>query len=98
MEQCGIVRVGSRASPRTAAWCGRCWSSVTLLLAEQNASIALRYASYGYIPKNGRVVPDNDASASRDNEYVKEFYLGLSAAGRRSFRDIKSYKRRRRWL
>jgi branched-chain amino acid transport system ATP-binding protein len=73
-------------------------AGVTLLLAEQNAGIALRHASYGYILENGRVVLDGEASTLRDNEDVKEFYLGLSATGRRSFRDIKSYKRRKRWL
>jgi branched-chain amino acid transport system ATP-binding protein len=71
---------------------------VTFLLAEQNTNIALRHAGYGYILENGRVVMDGLAAALRDNEDVKEFYLGLSTAGRRSFRDIKSYKRRKRWL
>ena len=60
--------------------------------------VALRYASYGYILENGRVVMDGDAAALRNNEDVKEFYLGLSSGGRKSFRDIKSYKRRKRWL
>jgi len=73
-------------------------AGVTFLLAEQNTNVALRYASYGYILESGRVVLDGEASALRDNEDVKEFYLGLSASGRRSFRDIKSYKRRKRWL
>jgi branched-chain amino acid transport system ATP-binding protein len=73
-------------------------AGVTFLLAEQNTNVALRYASYGYILENGRVVLDGDASALRSNEDVKEFYLGLSTSGRRSFRDIKSYKRRKRWL
>ena len=73
-------------------------AGVTLLLAEQNTNMALRYATYGYILENGRVVLDGEASTLRDNEDVKEFYLGLSATGRRSFRDIKSYKRRKRWL
>jgi branched-chain amino acid transport system ATP-binding protein len=73
-------------------------AGVAFLLAEQNTSIALRYASYGYILENGRVVLDGDAEALRSNEDVKEFYLGLSSHGRRSFRDIKSYKRRKRWL
>jgi branched-chain amino acid transport system ATP-binding protein len=71
---------------------------VTFLLAEQNTNVALRYARYGYILESGRVVLDGEASALRDNEDVKEFYLGLSTTGRRSFRDIKSYKRRKRWL
>jgi branched-chain amino acid transport system ATP-binding protein len=73
-------------------------AGVTFLLAEQNTNVALRYASYGYILENGRVVLDGDAAMLRDNEDVKEFYLGLSTSGRRSFRDIKSYKRRKRWL
>ncbi len=71
---------------------------VTFLLAEQNTNVALRYARYGYILENGRVVLDGSADALRDNEDVKEFYLGLSSGGRKSFRDIKSYKRRKRWL
>jgi branched-chain amino acid transport system ATP-binding protein len=71
---------------------------VTFLLAEQNTNLALRYAGYGYILESGRVVLDGDARALRDNEDVKEFYLGLSTGGRKSFRDIKSYKRRKRWL
>jgi branched-chain amino acid transport system ATP-binding protein len=73
-------------------------AGVTFLLAEQNTNVALRYARYGYILESGRVVLDGEASALRDNEDVKEFYLGLSTTGRRSFRDIKSYKRRKRWL
>ncbi len=71
---------------------------VTLLLAEQNTNIALKYASYGYILENGRVVLDGDAETLRANEDVKEFYLGLGTAGRRSYRDVKFYKRRKRWL
>jgi branched-chain amino acid transport system ATP-binding protein len=73
-------------------------AGVTFLLAEQNTNVALHYARYGYILESGRVVLDGEASALRDNEDVKEFYLGLSTSGRRSFRDIKSYKRRKRWL
>jgi branched-chain amino acid transport system ATP-binding protein len=73
-------------------------AGVSILLAEQNTNLALRYASYGYILENGRVVLDGDAATLRSNEDVKEFYLGLSGSGRRSFRDIKSYKRRKRWL
>jgi branched-chain amino acid transport system ATP-binding protein len=73
-------------------------AGVTFLLAEQNTNVALSYARYGYILESGRVVLDGEASALRDNEDVKEFYLGLSTSGRRSFRDIKSYKRRKRWL
>ena len=71
---------------------------VTFLLAEQNTNIALRYARYGYILENGRVVLDADAETLRTNEDVKEFYLGMKSTGRKSFRDIKSYKRRKRWL
>src|ERR1051325_7754354 len=71
---------------------------VSFLLAEQNTNIALRYADYGYILENGRVVMDDEASALAQNEDVKEFYLGFSTAGRRSFRDVKSYRRRKRWL
>ena len=71
---------------------------VTFLLAEQNTNVALRYAHYGYILENGRVVMDGDAATLRENEDVKEFYLGLSATGRKSYRDIKHYRRRKRWL
>jgi branched-chain amino acid transport system ATP-binding protein len=73
-------------------------AGVTFLLAEQNTNVALRYADYGYILENGRVVLDGAAANLRGNEDVKEFYLGLSSSGRKSFRDIKSYKRRKRWL
>ena len=68
------------------------------LLAEQNTSMALRYADYGYILENGRVVMDGQAAALRDNEDVREFYLGMGGGDRKSFRDVKSYKRRKRWL
>lgn len=71
---------------------------VTILLAEQNTNMALKYAHYGYILENGRVVLDGDAETLRENEDVKEFYLGLSSSGRRSYRDVKHYKRRKRWL
>ncbi|MEE2980692.1 MAG: ABC transporter ATP-binding protein [Pseudomonadota bacterium] len=71
---------------------------VTILLAEQNTNVALRFADYGYILENGRVVLDGDAEALRENEDVKEFYLGLSSSGRKSYRDVKHYKRRKRWL
>jgi branched-chain amino acid transport system ATP-binding protein len=71
---------------------------VTFLLAEQNTNVALKYATYGYILENGRVVLDGDAKSLRDNEDVKEFYLGLSSSGRKSYRDVKHYKRRKRWL
>jgi branched-chain amino acid transport system ATP-binding protein len=71
---------------------------VSFLLAEQNTNIALRYAKYGYILESGRIVLDGEASALRENEDVKEFYLGVGGEGRRSFRDVKHYKRRKRWL
>jgi branched-chain amino acid transport system ATP-binding protein len=71
---------------------------VSVLLAEQNTNMALRYASYGYILENGRVVMDGNAQALRENEDVKEFYLGVGGSDRKSFRDVKSYKRRKRWL
>jgi branched-chain amino acid transport system ATP-binding protein len=71
---------------------------VSFLLAEQNTMVALRHAGYGYILENGRVVMDGVASELLHNEDVKEFYLGLSTSGRRSFRDVKHYRRRKRWL
>jgi branched-chain amino acid transport system ATP-binding protein len=72
--------------------------NVSFLLAEQNTMVALRFAEYGYILENGRVVMDGEAKSLRENEDVKEFYLGLSTAGRKSFRDVKHYRRRKRWL
>jgi branched-chain amino acid transport system ATP-binding protein len=71
---------------------------VTFLLAEQNTSVALRYATYGYILENGRVVMDGKAASLAENEDVKEFYLGISGADKKSFRDVKHYRRRKRWL
>jgi len=71
---------------------------VTFLLAEQNTNVALRYATYGYILENGRVVMDGEATALQNNEDVKEFYLGISGGERKSFRDVKQYRRRKRWL
>ncbi|MGB6118204.1 MAG: ABC transporter ATP-binding protein [Mesorhizobium sp.] len=71
---------------------------VSFLLAEQNTNTALRYAKYGYILESGRIVLDGEASALRENEDVKEFYLGVGGEGRRSFKDVKQYKRRKRWL
>jgi branched-chain amino acid transport system ATP-binding protein len=71
---------------------------VSFLLAEQNTNVALRYAGYGYILENGRVVMDGDSKSLRENEDVKEFYLGVGGVDRKSFRDMKSYKRRKRWL
>jgi branched-chain amino acid transport system ATP-binding protein len=72
--------------------------SVSFLLAEQNTTVALKYSDYGYVLENGRVVMDGDANSLSDNEDVKEFYLGLSSGGRRSYRDVKHYRRRKRWL
>ncbi|HUT47787.1 MAG TPA: ABC transporter ATP-binding protein [Alphaproteobacteria bacterium] len=72
--------------------------NVSILLAEQNTNMALRLADYGYILENGRVVMDGPAANLRDNEDVKEFYLGLSTSGRKSYRNVKHYKRRKRWL
>ena len=71
---------------------------VTFLLAEQNTNMALRYADVGYILENGRVVMDGQAKMLRENEDVKEFYLGMGGGDRKSFKDVKSYKRRKRWL
>ncbi len=71
---------------------------VTILLAEQNTNMALRYSQYGYILENGRVVMDGEASDLLQNEDVKEFYLGVSGENRRSFRNVKHYRRRKRWL
>jgi len=72
--------------------------NVSFLLAEQNTAVALRYADYGYILENGRVVMDGPGADLSSNEDVKEFYLGLSGSGRKSFRDAKHYRRRKRWL
>ena len=71
---------------------------VSVLLAEQNTNMALKYATYGYILENGRVVMDGEAKSLRENEDVREFYLGIGGGDRKSFRDVKSYKRRKRWL
>jgi branched-chain amino acid transport system ATP-binding protein len=71
---------------------------VSFLLAEQNTNMALRFARYGYILENGRVVVDGEASALAENEDVKEFYLGISEGRRKSFREGKHYRRRKRWL
>ena len=71
---------------------------VSFLLAEQNTRVALQNADRGYILENGRIVLDGPAAALRDNQDVKEFYLGIGGAGRQSFRDVKHYKRRKRWL
>jgi branched-chain amino acid transport system ATP-binding protein len=71
---------------------------VSFLLAEQNANMALKYARYGYILENGRIVMDGEAKTLRENEDVKEFYLGIAEGKRKSFRNAKHYKRRKRWL
>jgi branched-chain amino acid transport system ATP-binding protein len=71
---------------------------VSFLLAEQNTNVALKYADYGYILENGRIVMDGEAKALAENEDVREFYLGVAKEGRRSFREVKSYRRRKRWL
>jgi len=75
---------------------------VTFLLAEQNTGMALRYADYGYILESGRIVMDGEAAMLRENEDVREFYLGTGGSGsegeRKSYRAVKSYRRRKRWL
>jgi branched-chain amino acid transport system ATP-binding protein len=71
---------------------------VTILLAEQNTNVALRYADHGYILESGRIMMDGPAKALAENKDVKEFYLGMSSDGRKSFRDRKSYRRRKRWI
>ncbi|MBS0543209.1 MAG: ABC transporter ATP-binding protein [Proteobacteria bacterium] len=71
---------------------------VSFLLAEQNTMVALRYSDFGYIVENGRIVMEGEANELASNEDVKEFYLGLSGEGRKSFRDVKHYRRRKRWL
>ncbi len=71
---------------------------VSILLAEQNTNVALKYADYGYILESGRIMMDGKASDLANNPDVKEFYLGLAGDGRKSFRDMKSYRRRKRWL
>ncbi|MEM6846717.1 MAG: ABC transporter ATP-binding protein [Pseudomonadota bacterium] len=71
---------------------------VSILLAEQNTNVALKYATYGYILESGRIVMDGDAKRLRENDDVKEFYLGVGGEGRKSFKQVKHYKRRKRWL
>ncbi len=71
---------------------------VSFLLAEQNTNVALRFAHYGYILESGRIVMDGPADELRENPDVKEFYLGMSEEGRKSYRDVRSYRRRKRWL
>jgi branched-chain amino acid transport system ATP-binding protein len=75
-----------------------CEANVSFLVAEQNTAIALRFAEYGYILENGRVVLDGTRQSLAANEDVKEFYLGIAAGSRRNFRDAKHYRRRKRWL
>jgi branched-chain amino acid transport system ATP-binding protein len=71
---------------------------VSILLAEQNTNVALKYADYGYILESGRIMLDGPAKALAENKDVKEFYLGMSSEGRKSFRDMKAYRRRKRWV
>ena len=71
---------------------------VSFLLAEQNTNVALKYSDHGYILESGRIVMNGAAADLANNEDVKEFYLGVAKEGRKSFRDIKSYRRRKRWL
>ncbi|MCY4099361.1 MAG: ABC transporter ATP-binding protein [Rhodobacteraceae bacterium] len=71
---------------------------VSILLAEQNTNMALKYSNYGYILESGRIVMDGPSEDLRENPDIKEFYLGMSEAGRKSFRDTRSYRRRKRWL
>jgi branched-chain amino acid transport system ATP-binding protein len=73
-------------------------TGVAILLAEQNAAIALQYAQYAYVMENGRIVLDGNVETIRANEDVREFYLGLTEIGKKSYRDVKYYKRRKRWL
>jgi branched-chain amino acid transport system ATP-binding protein len=73
-------------------------TKISFLVAEQNSNMALRYADYGYVLENGRIVLDGGAEALRQNEDVREFYLGFGRGGRRSYRDMKHYRRRKRWL
>jgi branched-chain amino acid transport system ATP-binding protein len=74
-------------------------SRVAILLAEQNAAAALGLAHYAYVMESGRIVLDGDRQTISDNEDIKEFYFGLSGVGqRKSYRDVKHYKRRKRWL
>ncbi|MEM7336905.1 MAG: ABC transporter ATP-binding protein, partial [Chloroflexota bacterium] len=74
-------------------------SGVSLLIVEQNANVALKKASYAYVMENGRIVLDGSAAQLAENADIKEFYLGLSQVGeRKSYRDVKHYKRRKRWI
>jgi branched-chain amino acid transport system ATP-binding protein len=72
---------------------------VTILLVEQNATLALAYADYGYVMENGSIVMEGEAASLRNNSDIQEFYLGISEAGeKKSYRDVKTYRRRKRWL
>jgi len=73
-------------------------SAVSFLLAEQNAIMALRFANFGYVLENGRIVIEGSAAELSENEDVKEFYLGISSGHAKSFRNVKHYRRRKRWL
>ena len=72
---------------------------ITILLVEQNAHLALSIAEHGYVMENGKIVLDDTVDKLRENEDIKMFYLGLTEMGtKRSYRDVKFYKRRKRWL
>ena len=87
-----------RRPPRSTLSSSSAASDVYKRQAEQNTNMALKYADYGYIMESGRVVMDGAAEYLRTNEDVKEFYLGVGGGERKSFKDVKSYKRRKRWL
>jgi branched-chain amino acid transport system ATP-binding protein len=72
--------------------------NMTVLLVEQNAALALEIAEYGYVMENGSIVLEGEAAALRENADIKEFYLGISSGEKKSFRDVKTYRRRKRWL
>jgi len=71
---------------------------VTIVLVEQNARLALSIADHGYVMENGRIVLDDQADKLAENADIKEFYLGLTEVGKKSYREVKHYKRRKRWL
>jgi branched-chain amino acid transport system ATP-binding protein len=70
----------------------------TFLVVEQNATLALNLAKYGYVMENGAIVLEGKAAALKENADIKEFYLGISSGEKKSFRDVKTYRRRKRWL
>lgn len=74
-------------------------NNTSILLVEQNAKVALSISDHAYVMENGRIVLDGPSSKLKENEDIKEFYLGLSQVGKRkSYKDVKHYKRRKRWL